>query len=86
VCVCVVQIRTSCPVTRIDYNGSGDSRVTLTCQNGRRVRCKAVIVTVPIRILQDGVIAFTPPLPAPKQGALQRIKMGNVIKVGEREP
>ncbi len=55
--------------------------MTLTCQNGRRVRCKAVIVTVPIRILQDNVISFNPPLPAPKQGALQRIKMGNVIKV-----
>lgn len=76
-----LEVRVSCPIVHIDYTGTGEHRVTLTCQDGHRIKCKAAVLSVPLRILQDRVISFTPPLPASKQTALQRIKMGNVIKV-----
>ncbi len=75
------QIRVGCPIVHVDYSGSGDRRVLLTCQDGRRLRCRAAVITVPLRILQDQVLTFSPALPAPKQEALRRIKMGNVVKV-----
>lgn len=41
----------------------------------------AVIVTVPIGVLQSGTIEFDPPLPLPVRGALDRIGCGPVTKV-----
>jgi monoamine oxidase len=41
----------------------------------------AVVITVSTRIIQDGVIAFDPPLPAWKQEAYDAIQLGNANKV-----
>jgi hypothetical protein len=41
----------------------------------------AVIVTVPLGVLQHGSIAFSPPLSAPKLRAIQETGFGNVVKV-----
>jgi monoamine oxidase len=38
-------------------------------------------VTVPLGVLKAGGIAFDPPLPAPKQAAIERLDMGNLEKV-----
>ena len=46
-----INIRTSCPVERVEYGGP-DWGVRLHCAGGRKLRCKRVIVTVPLRILQ----------------------------------
>jgi monoamine oxidase len=89
-----IHVRLSCPVTHADYSeaasGRADPRrggVVLTTGDGRKLRCRAAVFTVPLPILQQGVIGFTPALPPPKQAALSRIRMGNVIKiiVGFRE-
>ena len=47
----------------------------------RQIRCKHVLVTVPITVLQREDITFVPPLPQLKQQAIQRVKMSNAIKV-----
>jgi monoamine oxidase len=77
-----LNVRTGCPITHVDYSGAGAGRgVLLTARDGRRMRCRAVVITVPLPILQEGVITFSPPLPPAKQAAISRIRMGNVIKV-----
>jgi monoamine oxidase len=52
----------------------------------RRYRAKAAVLTVPVGVLQlpageEGHIAFEPPLPASKRGALEGLVMGAVVKV-----
>ena len=47
----------------------------------RQIRCKHVLVTVPISVLQREDITFAPPLPQLKRQAIQRVKMSNAIKV-----
>ncbi|KAJ9516342.1 hypothetical protein QJQ45_001045 [Haematococcus lacustris] len=81
-----VCVRTSCPVNLISYSpqgtdGNSSSSVTLHCADNRRIRCRAVIITASLRILQDGVLQFSPPLPERKQQAISRIRMGNVVKI-----
>mmetsp|Transcript_12835 Transcript_12835/g.22635 ORF Transcript_12835/g.22635 Transcript_12835/m.22635 type:complete len:387 (+) Transcript_12835:239-1399(+) len=76
-----VAVRTSCPVMHVDYASEGPAPVTLTCQDGRKIRCRAVVITVPLPILQERVMSFSPQLPRAKQDAISRIKMGNVIKI-----
>ena len=39
------------------------------------------LVTVPVGVLRAGAIAFTPPLPAAKTDALERLDTGNLEKV-----
>lgn len=61
-----------CKVDRIDYHDQHDTSssrmsskqhtVTVGCGN-QEFKAKYVIVTVPLSILQDGDIAFSPPLP-----------------------
>lgn len=78
-----VNIRVNCPIVHVEYaaEGTPGPRVTLHAKDGRKIRCMATIITVPLRILQDKVMTFSPQLPAEKQGAIDRIRMGNVIKV-----
>lgn len=66
------------PVTRIEYSRSG---AVLTSHSGRKLRCRHVIITVPIAVLQREDILFRPPLPQYKRAAIQRVKMSNAIKV-----
>ena len=57
------------------------------------LRARAALVTLPLGVLQarppaPGAIAFDPPLPAGKRTAIDRLAMGNVVKlvVRFREP
>jgi monoamine oxidase len=42
---------------------------------------RKVIITVPLKVLQSSLITFHPSLPPAKLGAVQRLKMGNAVKV-----
>lgn len=44
-------------------------------------RAEAVLVTVPLGVLKENVIAFDPPLPEEKQSAIDRLGFGNLNKV-----
>uniref|UniRef100_A0A7S3E4S6 Amine oxidase domain-containing protein n=1 Tax=Chloropicon laureae TaxID=464258 RepID=A0A7S3E4S6_9CHLO len=71
---------------RIEYGGCGGRGQGKRCcrvvrENGDVVECDAVIVTVPLTILKAGDIAFSPPLPSEKLGAISRIGMSTAVKV-----
>ncbi|DBA73197.1 TPA: hypothetical protein ACH3X1_011273 [Trebouxia sp. C0004] len=72
------QIHCNCPVSRIEHDSNG---ALIRLYGGRQIRCKHVLVTVPITVLQREEITFVPPLPQLKQQAIQRVKMSNAIKV-----
>jgi hypothetical protein len=74
-----LDIVTSFPVTSIQYGPSG---ALLTGPGGRQLRARTAVVTASLRVLQQGKVAFSPPLPAAKRGAIQRLRMGNAVKVG----
>lgn len=65
-------------VTSINYNGS---QVIVTDQNALTYTAKAVLVTVPVTILQDGDISFTPALPIAKIDAINKIGMSSGMKI-----
>lgn len=67
----------STPVTAIDARGDS---VRLTTPSGA-VSARAVIVTVPVGVLQAGALRFTPDLPAAVTGALDGLGMGALTKV-----
>jgi monoamine oxidase len=55
--------------------------VTITSKRGDVVRARAVVVAVPLPILKDGDIHFSPPLPPAKVDALSRMRMSNAVKL-----
>ena len=67
-----LDVRLNTPVTRIAYGGPGVVIETPAA----RFEADAAIVTVPLGILKAGLIAFDPPLPAPKRAAIARIGYG----------
>jgi hypothetical protein len=71
-------IRTRWPVSNISYDQGG---AVLTGPDGVRLGARKVVVTASLAVLQSGRLAFSPPLPADKQGALRRLRMGNAAKV-----
>ncbi|MGO9451743.1 MAG: flavin monoamine oxidase family protein [Candidatus Binataceae bacterium] len=70
-------IKTSTPVTAIDYSGNS---VKLTTSAGV-VKAKTAIVTIPIALLAAGKISFTPALPAPTLAAIGKFTAGVFEKV-----
>lgn len=72
-----IPVSLSTPVQRIEWDGP---RVWVTTPHGM-IDAGAVVITVSARIIQDGVIAFDPPLPVWKQEAYDAIQLGNANKV-----
>ena len=64
-------------VKKVDYSGE---KIMLTDQTGKVWEADRVVVTVPIKILQDGDITFLPALPSTKQDALSSIGIGAGMK------
>ena len=77
-----LDIQTETAVTQIDYSGPTVRVVTTQGE----FTADQVIVTVPLGVLQNGRIAFTPDLPAEKQAAIQRLGMGNYEKIALKFP
>ena len=65
-------------IVDIDYGGSG---VVATDQNGNDYSADMIIVAVPLKILQDGDIGFTPDLPEDKVEAGLSANIWGGIKV-----
>jgi len=77
------RIRTGRPVARVDWPDSRAVRLTTT--SGSQLRAAAVIVTVPLGVLQapaasTGALRFDPPLAA-KRAALSGLAMGTVTRI-----
>ena len=77
-------VRTRWPVTRVTVDdeggGDGDGVVTLTGPAGT-LRARRVVLTIPLAVLQAGVVAFDPPLPPAKLDAVARLRVGRAIKL-----
>lgn len=69
-------------VKQVLYGAQGVTVVT----NQGRFSAKYAIVTVPLGVLRSGNIEFAPALPAWKQGAINRLRMGNYNKLVLRFP
>jgi monoamine oxidase len=75
-------------VTRIEW-GPGDAGISLRDPQGTALpalRARAVVVTVPLAVLQadpdgEGTITFDPPLDRRHRSALERLAMGHVVRV-----
>ncbi|MEM1198710.1 MAG: NAD(P)/FAD-dependent oxidoreductase, partial [Pseudomonadota bacterium] len=65
-------------VTEIDY---GSDPVRLTLRGGEVLQARHVIVTVPLNVLKDGDIRFTPRLPAAKRRAFKGAVMPDGLKL-----
>jgi monoamine oxidase len=72
------RIRTSAPVVSVDHSGE---RVRITLLDGEVIEADAVVVTVPIKILQRGDIAFTPALSDSRTADIDAIDVPDGLKV-----
>ena len=77
-----LDIRLEHPVQSIDYSGEGVEVKTAAGQ----FDAERVIVTLPLGVLQKGVVDFDPPLPEAKQEAIDALGMGLLNKVYLRFP
>ncbi len=71
-----LDIRLNSRVTEVNYT----SIKSLVNVNGDSVEADYVIVSVPLGVLKNNSVSFSPTLPIDKQGAIENTKMGNVNK------
>jgi monoamine oxidase len=72
------KIQLNAPVKSINYSSDP---VKLTLEDGTELTANKVVITVPITILKNGGITFTPGLPSAKTNALNRIGMDPSMRV-----
>lgn len=72
-----LDIRLNQKVEQITYNDEG---VTVTTSQGE-FEADRVVVTLPLGVLQQGAVEFSPPLPADKREAIDNLGMGLLNKV-----
>mmetsp|Transcript_96775 Transcript_96775/g.144915 ORF Transcript_96775/g.144915 Transcript_96775/m.144915 type:complete len:506 (+) Transcript_96775:168-1685(+) len=78
-------VRLETKVTKIVYGDDG--LVTVDCVHASSgeslssVRARHAIVTLPVGVLQQNSVEFSPPLPAPKRQAIQDLGMGVLNKI-----
>jgi len=73
-----VEVRTQCIVRRIEYAAD---RLVRIHTDEEVIEADAVIVTLPLGVLQAGDVVFDPPLPAEKREAIGRLQMGDLCKI-----
>ncbi|MEM7227903.1 MAG: NAD(P)/FAD-dependent oxidoreductase [Planctomycetota bacterium] len=66
------------PVVKLDWSGD---HVIVQTKDKRELIADRALVTVPVKILQDGDITFVPPLPESKQRALNGVVMPGGLKM-----
>ncbi len=72
-----LNIVTSAAVNVVRWGSEG---VEVGLSSGRAIKANRVIVTVPLGVLQQGSIRFTPELPPAKRKAIERLGMGLLNK------
>ncbi|GAA2394686.1 hypothetical protein Cme02nite_54650 [Catellatospora methionotrophica] len=73
-----LDVRLGHVVTRIETGGPGPVRAVTA--HGDFTADK-VLVTLPLGVLKSGTVAFDPPLPEPKQSAIDRLGFGTLNKI-----
>lgn len=72
-----IDVRLNHIVTRLQDTGH---EVAVATKDGKSFTADAVIVTVPLGVLQKGSVTFEPQLPKEKLAAIHGLKMGNLHK------
>ena len=72
----LVQLETQ--VKSINYQSDP---AIITDQNGNQIEANIIIITVPVSVLKNNVISFSPALPSSKSGALSKFGMDKCIRV-----
>ena len=72
------KIHYNSPVNKIEYGGE---EVVVTTTSGQQYKADKVLITVPIKILQQGLITFEPSLPKEKIIAINKEQMPDGLKV-----
>lgn len=72
------KMRFNTQIVVVDYQ---NDKVILTDSNGQTYEADKVIVTAPLKILQDGDIDFIPPLPEDKAEAIEEANVWGGMKV-----
>jgi monoamine oxidase len=70
-------VTSAAPVEAVDWSGHA---VAVTAPKGT-LRCRAAVLTVPVPLLVQQAIRFTPPLPGTKLAAAAGLPMGHVAKL-----
>ena len=90
-CASRAALRLGAVVTHVNWGAGGVQVRTRGVLGGslETLRARAALVTVPLGVLQarspaEGAIAFVPSLPAAKRAAIDRLAMGNVVKIALR--
>lgn len=65
-------------ITNVDYSGD---QVQATTTDGQTFSADRLILTVPLKILQEGDLSFTPALPSSKRNAISSANIWGGIKV-----
>lgn len=73
-----LDVRTGFEVERVSWAPDG---VAVRARDGRTLEARAGVCTLPVGVLRAGRVAFEPALPRARQGALDHIAMGPVVKV-----
>jgi monoamine oxidase len=71
-------VKLSTPITSINYSAD---KVILTAKDGTTFEANKVIVTVPVSILKNGSMTFSPALPATFTSSLAKFDMGASLRV-----
>ncbi|KAL3903856.1 MAG: hypothetical protein SGILL_010287 [Bacillariaceae sp.] len=75
-----IQLNTA--VEYIDYtNVNNGDKIRLVTTEGEEILADRVIMAVPVKILQDEVITFVPPVPQSKRGAWDSVYVAEGLKV-----
>ena len=72
-----LEVRLGQAVTAIDHSGA---QVVATTASGASFEADRVVVTLPLGVLKNGLVSFSPPLPAAKRQAIADLKMGVLNK------
>lgn len=70
------EIQFNTVVNSVNYQ---NDQVTVTTQNGQHIADR-VVISVPLKILQDGAISFTPELPQNKRNAINNVRVWDGFK------
>ncbi|MDE2982135.1 MAG: FAD-dependent oxidoreductase [Gemmatimonadota bacterium] len=72
-----LEVRLRQAVTGIDYTGAP---VVATTASGATFEADRVVVTLPLGVLKNGLVSFSPPLPPAKRQAIADLQMGVLNK------
>eukprot|EP00042_Codosiga_hollandica_P051303 m.627978 g.627978 ORF g.627978 m.627978 type:complete len:745 (-) comp58255_c0_seq16:90-2324(-) len=76
-------VRTGCHASELlhSFLQTGSDRISVTSSRGETLVADKVVVTVPLPILQDGDIEFSPALPDCKRSSFKSISMSRGMKI-----